>query len=93
LTSKDRRFGPLAVAATLLSILSLGILVISAPLDARAEEHPKSTGYPAVGDMPPRPERPAMTADEMSKLKKDLSAARDRQTKGKASAGAGPGKP
>jgi hypothetical protein len=70
----DGRFTALAASAILLSV-SL------APLDARAEEpgHQK-TGYPAVEDVPPRPEKPAMTADELSKLKKDLSAARDRQT-------------
>jgi hypothetical protein len=89
--SKDRRFGPLAAATTLLSIHSLG-MVISATIDARAEEHPKTTGYPALGDMPPRPERPPMTSDEMSKLKKDLSAARDRQVP-KAKAGSAPVKP
>jgi hypothetical protein len=50
---------------------------------ARAEEpaRPKPTGYPAVEDVPPRPEKPAMTAEEQSKLKKELNAARDRQPK------------
>jgi hypothetical protein len=84
----DGRFTGLAASAILLSV-SL------APLDARAEEpgHRK-TGYPAVEDVRPRPEKPAMTADELSKLKKDLSTARDRQArKGKASAGTAPGKP
>jgi len=75
----------LAASAILLSVVSL------APLDARAEEpgRPKTTGYPAVEDVPPRPEKPAMTADELSKLKKELSAARDRRTAaGKARGGA-----
>jgi hypothetical protein len=74
--SKGRRFIALAASAILLSVVSL------APLDARAEEpgRPKTTGYPAVEDVPPRPEKPAMTADEQLKLKKELSAARDRQT-------------
>ena len=84
--SHDLRFTALA-AAVLLSILSLGGCVSSTPMDARAEVPgpPKSTGYPAVEDVPPRPEKPAMTADEQSKLKKDLTAARDRQApKGKA---------
>ena len=70
----------------LLSIVSLG------PLGARAEEpgRPKTTGYPAVEDVPPRPEKPAMTADELSKLKKELNAARDHQApKGKSGVGAG----
>jgi hypothetical protein len=60
------------------------------PLGARAEEpgRPKTTGYPAVEDVPPRPEKPAMTADELSKLKRELSAARDRHVpKGESSAG------
>jgi hypothetical protein len=40
--------------------------------------------------VPPRPEKPAMTADEQLKLKKELSAARDHQApKGKSGAGAG----
>jgi len=82
----DGRFTALAASAILLSVVSL------APLDARAEEpgRPKTTGYPAVEDVPPRPEKPAMTADEQLKLKKELSATRDRQApKGKASRGAG----
>jgi hypothetical protein len=84
--------GPLIrlAASVLLSIVSL------APVGSRAEEaaHPKAGGYPAVGDMPSRPDKPAMTTDEMSKLKKDLGAARDRQVgKGKPSAGTAPAKP
>jgi hypothetical protein len=47
-----------------------------------------------VEDVPPRPDKPAMTAAEQSKLKKELSAARDRQVpKGKAGAGTTPAKP
>ena len=82
-----------AASAMLLSVIAL------LPLASRAEEaaRPKTTGYPAVGDVPPRPDKPAMTADEQSKLKKELSAARDRQprgsTAGKANTGAGPAKP
>ena len=39
---------------------------------------------------PARPEKPAMTADELTKLKKDLTATRDRQTTvGKARGGVG----
>jgi len=84
--SQDRRFTTLA-EAVLLSILSLGGSVTSIPMDARAEvpAPPKPTAYLPVEDVPPRPEKPAMTADEQSKLKKDLIAARDRQPpKGKA---------
>ena len=84
--SQGRRFTALA-AAVLLSILSLGGCVTSTPMDARAEvpRPPKTASYLAVEDVPPRPEKPAMTADEQSKLKKDLTAARDRHVpKGKA---------
>jgi len=89
--SKDGRFTALAAAAVLLSIPSLGACVTSTPMDARAEVPgpPKTTGYPAVEDVPPRPEKPAMTADEQLKLKKELTAARDRQApKSKAKDGA-----
>ena len=78
----------MAAAALPLSILLLGACLISIPMDARAQEpgRVKTTGYPAVEDVPPRPEKPAMTADEQLKLKKELGAARDRQTsKGKSS--------
>jgi hypothetical protein len=68
-------------AAALLSTLSLGACVTSSPMDARAEvpDRPRTTGYPAVEDVPPRPDKPAMTGPEQLKLKKDLVAARDRQ--------------
>jgi hypothetical protein len=84
--SKGRRFIALAASAILLSVVSLG------SQGALAEEagRPKTTGYPAVQDVSPRPEKPAMTADEQLKLKKALSAARDQQApKGKSGAGAG----
>jgi hypothetical protein len=37
-------------------------------MDARAESpaRPKTSGYPAVQDLPPKREKPAMTADEAS---------------------------
>jgi hypothetical protein len=88
--SKGGKFIALAASAILLSVVSL------VPLSLRAEEpgRPKTTGYPAVEDMPPRAEKPAMTADELLKLKKELSATRDRQApKGKAGIGAGQPKP
>jgi hypothetical protein len=86
--SKGGRFIALAASAILLSVVS------PVPLSSRAEEpgRPKTTGYPAE-DAPPRAEKPAMTADEQLKLKKELSAARDRLApKGKAG-GAGQPKP
>ena len=91
--SKDGRFRALAASAILLSVVALS------PLRTRAEEpgHPKTTGYPAVEDLPPTRENPAMTPDEQLKLKKDLTAARDHQApKGKPKADAahpGPVKP
>ena len=42
---------------------------------------PDATGYPSLQGESPVPDRPAMTADDLAKLKQDLSAARDRQQK------------
>lgn len=86
--SQDRRFT--ALAAALLSILPIGACVTSTPMNALAEvqKTPKSTAYPAVEDAPPRPDKPAMTADEQLKLKNELATARDRQAKSKAKGGA-----
>ena len=84
--SQGGRLMALAASAILLSIVSL------VPLSSRAKEpgHPKITGYPDVEDVPPRPEKPAMTADEQLKLKQELTTARDRQAPmGKSGAGAG----
>ena len=93
--SNERKISAFATAALVLSSLSLGGCATSTAgsslMDARAEQpgHPKTTGYPAVEDVPPRPEKPAMTADERSKLQKELIAARDRQASdGKARGGA-----
>jgi hypothetical protein len=80
----------LASGALLSLSLSLGgcasSTVGSSLMDARAEvtDHPKTNGYPAVEDVPPRPDKPAMTADEQLKLKKELIAAREGQAKSKA---------
>ena len=85
----DGRFTALAASAILLSVVAL------APLRTLAEEpgHPKTTGYPAMQDVPRR-EKPAMTANEQLKLKKELSATRDRQAPGgKARALAAPPQP
>jgi hypothetical protein len=85
-SSRGRGLG--TSAAITLSVVLLGACLISAPTNAQAEEpgHVRAPGYPAVEDVPPRPEKPAMTTDEQLKLKKDLAAARDRQApKGKSS--------
>jgi hypothetical protein len=95
---KVGQFRAFAASAILLSVTLL------LPLASRAEQtaRPKTPAYPAVEDVPPRPDKPAMTADEQSKLKKELSTARDRQegrqetkqtSKSKASAGTTPAKP
>jgi hypothetical protein len=98
--SKDGRTTSLAMAALLLSGISLGGCATSttgsAPMDARAEATalPKASVYLPVEDLPPKREKPAMTADERSKLQKELIAARDRQTSGvKVRAGATRPKP
>ena len=83
--SMDGRTTALATLVLLLLGLSLGgcgtSTAGSSLMDARAEASalPKATGYLPVEDLPPRPETPAMTADTLSKLKKELIAARDRQ--------------
>ena len=75
----------LVAAAFLLSVAVL------AQQSAIAEE-PEMSSYPAVQDVP-RPTKPAMTVDEQSKLKNDLSAVRDRQTTAGKSKGKAPAKP
>ena len=60
-------------------------------MDARAEARArpkKADGYLRVHDLPPKREKPAMTADERLKLEKELIAVRDRQVSaGKANRG------
>ena len=88
--SKDGKVSALVAVALLLSSLSLGGCMTSTAgsslMDARAEAPvlPKASVY-----LPPKPEKPAMTVDERSKLEKELIAARDRQAPdGKAKGGA-----
>jgi hypothetical protein len=79
-----------ALASGVFLSLSLGgcasSSVGSSLMEARAEvaDHPKTTAYPAVEDVPPRPDKSAMTTDEQLKLKKELITARDRPAKVKA---------
>jgi hypothetical protein len=67
-------------AAAVLSSLSFSLSVCtpatagSSLMDARAQRSPPKT---SIFDPPPRRE-PAMTADELLKLKQDLAAARER---------------
>ena len=62
--------------------VSLPLLILAS--DARAQAPAPSTAgtYPPVEVTPPKRELPPMTADEQSKLKNDLTTARDRQAIG-----------
>jgi hypothetical protein len=88
--SKERRFKALGTSVILLS-------VVIGPVGALAEErrHSNARGYLSLGDTPQWPTKPAMTDDELAKLKNELSTKRDRQApKGKSGVGAGrPGSP
>ena len=93
--SNERKISAFAASALLLSSLSLGGCATSTAgsslMDARAETPapPKTSVYLPVEDLPPKREKPAMTADERSKLQKELIAVRDRQASdGKARGGA-----
>ena len=97
--SKDKRTTSLAAAALLLSALLLSGCATSTAgsslIDARAQATalPKTSVYLPVEDMPKR-DKPAMTADERSKIQKELIAVRDRQTSGVKTRGrAAPPKP
>ena len=70
-----------AAAAVLLVSLSLGGCASSnsSLMDARAEAPTAADNYLPVEDLPPKREKPSMTVDEQSKLKKQLMDARDRQ--------------
>ena len=84
--SKGGRLIELAASAILLSVVSFG------SQGALAEEasRPKTTGYPNLGDKPPKAAKPPMTADDLLTLKKELAAKRDHLApKGKSGVGAG----
>jgi len=75
----------LAATAALLLTVSLGGCATSTArlslMDAWAEipTPPKVSSYLPVEDLPPNRQIQIMTADEQSRLKKELIAARDRQ--------------
>ena len=75
--AKNGKKTSLAAATVLLLDLWHGMCA-----DARAEATTasKQNVYPRVQDPPATRDKPAMTADEQAKLKKDLIDARDRQT-------------
>ena len=84
-----------AAGAVLLLSFSLGGCASSSSLmDARAETPTPANKYLPVEDLPPKRDKPAMTADEQAKLKKELITARDRQaTPAKTQGSAAPAKP
>ena len=93
--SNERKITALAVGALMLLSLSLGGCATSL-MDARAEAPavPKASVYPPLEDLAPKRAGQAMTADERSKLAKELIAARDRQVPGgKARGGAAQAEP
>jgi hypothetical protein len=82
----NRQTTVFAAGALLLLSLSLGGCVTSATgssslMDARAETpaRPKTGAFMPVEDLPQKRDNPAMTADEVSKVRKELIDARDRQ--------------
>jgi hypothetical protein len=80
-----RQITALVAETLLLSSLSLGECATSTAGSSRMDSRagapgpPKTSAYLPVEDLPPKREKPAMTADERSKLQKELIAARDRQ--------------
>src|SRR5258705_3367422 len=95
--SKDGIIRARTAAALLLSSRSLGgcatSTVGSSVVDARAEtpaQQKEADGYLRVHDLPPKREKPTMTADERLKLQKELMAAREHHASaGKAKGRAG----
>jgi hypothetical protein len=82
--SRNGKTASLVAAALVLSLLSR---VGDATTDARAE-----SAHPNVGDMPAKRDKPPITVDEQSKIKKELNDARDRQNS-QAKARDGPAQP
>ena len=83
------KMSPDAAARALLLVLNLALggcvtsNAGSSPMDARAEvpAPPRTRSYLPVEDLPANRNTPSLTVDEQSKLKKELSNARDRQGK------------
>jgi hypothetical protein len=74
--AKDETTTSLAAAVLLVVGLWVGMCA-----DARAEAitAPKQSAFPDLQDLPAKRDKPPMTTDEQSKLKKDLIDARDRR--------------
>jgi hypothetical protein len=77
----DEQIASLAAGAVLLLSLSLGGCASfnSSLMDARAETPTSEKKYTSLEDLVPTRDKPAMTVNEQSKLKKQLIDARDRQ--------------
>jgi hypothetical protein len=75
-----------AAEAVLVLSLSLGGCASSSSslMDSRAQAPSPQRKYLPVEDLPQKREKAALTADEQAKLKKELTAARDRQAQVKA---------
>jgi hypothetical protein len=67
--SRNKKIVPLAA-------LALGLSLSHSALAAE----PSKSAYPSAFDRPPSSEQPALTKDEQSKLKNELTKARDRQS-------------
>ena len=78
----DRLSAPGALLLLSLSLGGCATSTGSSLVDARGEATapPKASAYLPVEDLPPKREKPAMTADERKKVTRELTAARDRQT-------------
>ena len=78
------------------ALLLLSVLLGAGSVTARVQAQPpaphKPGEYLPVEDVPKRPD-PEMSADDRAKLVKELSAARDRQTRLKPKDAAKPAKP
>ena len=70
----------IAFVGEIASLVAAAVLLLS-PMDVRAQSPAPANAdiYLPVEDLPPPRTTPAMTADERLKLKKELTAARDRQ--------------
>src|SRR5262245_37486942 len=77
----DQQIASLTAGAVLLLCLLLGSCANSnsSLMNARAEAPTSDKKYMPLEDPPPVREKAAMTADEQSKLRKELIDARDRQ--------------
>jgi hypothetical protein len=60
-------------------VVAVALCALSFCARAEEPERPRTNEYPSLGDQPAKPEKPAMTGEDISKLKRDLTSVRDRQ--------------